>query len=48
MNLLLATDLRIVAEDARIMTGFARIGIHPGAATSRYSGASPAGRRRLR
>jgi enoyl-CoA hydratase len=30
VNLMLATDLRIVAEDARIMTGFARIGIHPG------------------
>jgi enoyl-CoA hydratase len=30
VNLLLATDLRVVAEDARIMTGFARIGIHPG------------------
>jgi len=30
VNLMLATDLRIVAEGARIMTGFARIGIHPG------------------
>lgn len=30
VNLLLATDLRIVAEDARIIAGFLRIGIHPG------------------
>jgi enoyl-CoA hydratase len=30
VNLMLATDLRIVAEGARIITGFARIGIHPG------------------
>ena len=30
MNLLLATDLRILAEDARLMAGFLRIGIHPG------------------
>jgi enoyl-CoA hydratase len=30
VNLLLATDLRIIAEDARIITGFARIGLHPG------------------
>ena len=30
VNLMLATDLRVVAEDARIITGFARIGIHPG------------------
>jgi enoyl-CoA hydratase len=30
VNLMLATDLRVVAEDARIMSGFARIGIHPG------------------
>jgi enoyl-CoA hydratase len=30
VNLLLATDLRIVAADARIITGFARIGLHPG------------------
>lgn len=30
VNLMLATDLRLVAESARIMTGFARIGIHPG------------------
>lgn len=30
VNLMLATDLRIVAEDARIITGFRRIGLHPG------------------
>jgi enoyl-CoA hydratase len=29
-NLLLATDLRIVATDARILAGFQRIGLHPG------------------
>lgn len=30
LNLMLATDLRIVADDARIMSGFLRIGLHPG------------------
>ena len=30
VNLMLSTDLRIVAEEARIITGFRRIGIHPG------------------
>ncbi|MGH3355030.1 MAG: enoyl-CoA hydratase/isomerase family protein [Nocardioidaceae bacterium] len=30
LNLLLATDLRIVADDARIMAGFLKIGLHPG------------------
>ena len=30
VNLMLATDLRIVAEDTRIITGFSRIGLHPG------------------
>lgn len=30
VNLALATDLRVVAEDARLMPGFLRIGIHPG------------------
>lgn len=30
VNLLFATDLRIVAEDARIIAGFLKIGIHPG------------------
>lgn len=30
MNLALATDLRIVADDARLLAGFSRIGLHPG------------------
>jgi enoyl-CoA hydratase len=30
VNLMLATDLRIVAEDARIISGFQAIGLHPG------------------
>lgn len=30
VNLLLATDLRVVAADARIIAGFATIGLHPG------------------
>lgn len=30
INLMLATDLRIVASDARILAGFLRIGLHPG------------------
>jgi enoyl-CoA hydratase len=30
LNLALATDLRIVAEDARLLAGFLRIGVHPG------------------
>jgi enoyl-CoA hydratase len=30
LNLMLATDLRIIAETARVISGFARIGIHPG------------------
>jgi enoyl-CoA hydratase len=30
INLMLATDLRIVAEDARLLAGFLRIGLHPG------------------
>lgn len=30
MNLMLATDLRIVATDARLLSGFLRIGVHPG------------------
>jgi enoyl-CoA hydratase len=30
VNLMLATDLRIIAESAKVITGFARIGIHPG------------------
>jgi enoyl-CoA hydratase len=30
MNLFMATDLRIVSEDARLLAGFLHIGIHPG------------------
>jgi len=30
MNLALATDLRIVADDVRLLSGFLRIGLHPG------------------
>lgn len=30
VNLLLATDLRVVAADARIIAGFLTIGLHPG------------------
>lgn len=30
VNLMLATDLRVVATQARIIAGFPRIGIHPG------------------
>jgi enoyl-CoA hydratase len=30
INLALATDLRIVADNARLMAGFLRIGLHPG------------------
>ena len=30
VNLALATDLRVMAHDARIITGFAKIGLHPG------------------
>jgi enoyl-CoA hydratase len=30
INLAFATDLRIVAEDARLMAGFSRISLHPG------------------
>jgi enoyl-CoA hydratase len=30
LNLMLATDLRVVSRDARLLAGFARIGLHPG------------------
>lgn len=30
MNLMLATDLRVVSEDARLLSGFLKIGLHPG------------------
>lgn len=30
LNLMLATDLRIVADNARLLAGFLKIGLHPG------------------
>lgn len=30
MNLMLAADLRIISEDARLLAGFMQIGLHPG------------------
>lgn len=30
LNLMLAADIRIVAQDARLLSGFLRIGLHPG------------------
>jgi enoyl-CoA hydratase len=30
MNLMLATDLRVVSEEARLLSGFLKIGLHPG------------------
>lgn len=30
MNLMLATDLRVVSETARLLSGFLKIGLHPG------------------
>lgn len=38
INLMLATDLRIVADNARIMSGFLRIGLHPGGGYFTISG----------
>lgn len=40
MNLLLATDLRVVADNARLMSGFLRIGLHPGGGYFTISGRS--------
>jgi enoyl-CoA hydratase len=34
VNLAAAADLRVVAESARIIAGFQRIGIHPGGGTA--------------
>ena len=30
VNLAFATDLRVIADDARLLAGFLRIGLHPG------------------
>lgn len=30
VNLMMATDLRVVADDAKVLAGFLRIGVHPG------------------
>jgi enoyl-CoA hydratase len=30
MNLMMATDIRVVADDVKVLAGFLRIGIHPG------------------
>lgn len=38
INLMLATDLRIVATNARILAGFLRIGLHPGGGFFTISG----------
>ncbi|MQA95666.1 MAG: enoyl-CoA hydratase/isomerase family protein [Streptosporangiales bacterium] len=38
LNLMLATDLRIVAENARIISGFLKIGLHPGGGYFTLSG----------
>lgn len=38
MNLVLATDLRVVATNARLMAGFLRIGLHPGGGFFTISG----------
>ena len=40
LNLALATDLRVVAEDAALLSGFIPIGLHPAAATPRCSAGS--------
>jgi enoyl-CoA hydratase len=42
LNLMLATDLRIVASDARIVSGFLPIGLHPGGGHSALLGRSGA------
>jgi len=40
LNLALATDLRVVADDAALLSGFIPIGLHPGGATPRCSAGS--------
>ena len=48
LNLALATDLRVVADDAALLSGFVPIGLHPAAATPRCSGARDRARPRPR
>ena len=38
INLMLSTDLRVVADNARILAGFLRIGLHPGGGYFTISG----------
>jgi enoyl-CoA hydratase len=38
LNLMLATDLRVVARDARVISGFIPIGLHPGGGHSALLG----------
>ncbi len=38
LNLMLATDLRIVADNAKLVSGFLRIGLHPGGGYFTISG----------
>ena len=38
VNLMLATDLRVIARDARLLAGFLRIGLHPGGGFFTLSG----------
>jgi len=40
INLMFATDLRVVADDARLLSGFLRIGLHPGGGYFTISGRS--------
>jgi enoyl-CoA hydratase len=42
LNLMLATDLRVVAREARIVSGFLPIGLHPGGGHSALLGRSGA------
>ena len=43
MNLALAADLRVVAETARLLPGFLRIGLHPGGGYFVLSGRAAGG-----
>jgi len=48
LNLALATDLRVVAADAKLLSGFLPIGLDPGAAVRRCAAAPPVGTPRTR